>query len=156
MPFFVKFCAKNARITASSYLASYHLAFVIMKARLCVVFVLLAACFLSCDCIAEKLVLTVGEEHSILCKSPDGANYGIQWTVNAVPVDSEYMDYTVGEEETLTDGMKGKRIMFTAAENASLRCFVTDFLNVDSFDPLEIDIIIQGFQAALWIKVASM
>ena len=121
-----------------------------------VVFVLLAACFLSCDCIAEELVLAVGEEHSILCKSPDGANYRIQWSVNAVPVDSEYMDYTVGEEETLTNGMKGKRIMFTAIENASLRCFVTDFSNVDSFDPLEIVIIIQGFQAALWIKVANM
>ena len=123
------------------------------KAKASRTFVLLAACFLSCDCIAEELVLPVGEEHSILCKSPDGANYRIQWSVNAVPVDSEYMDYTVGEEETLTDGMKGKRIMFTAIENASLRCFVTDFSNVDFFDPLETVIIIQGFQAALWIKV---
>ena len=62
-------------------------------------------------------------------------------------VDGEYMGYTVGEEETLTDGMKGKRIMFTAAaENASLKCFVTDFSNVDSFDPLMIVIIIQGFK----------
>ena len=89
----------------------------------------------------------MGEEHSILCKSPVGANYGIQWSVNAVIVDGEYMGYTVRGEETLTDGMKGKRIMFTAIENASLRCFVTDFSNVDSFDPLEIVIIIQGFSS---------
>ena len=93
----------------------------------------------------EQLVLAEGEERSILCTAPAEVNYNVLWAVDGIPVNGEYMGFTVGEEEMLGDGMKGKRIMFTATTNVSLRCVITDVLSVDSFDPLVINIIVQGF-----------
>ena len=92
----------------------------------------------------KQLVLPEGVEHSILCRAPAGMNYGIFWAVDGIQIQGEYMGFTVTEEEILADGMKGIRIIFTAASNATLRCFVTDFSGVDSFEPFVIDITIQG------------
>ena len=86
----------------------------------------------------EQLVLSEGEKRSVLCRAPAEVNYLINWAVDGTPVNGEYMGFTVGEEEMLGDGMKGKQIMFTATSDVSLRC-------VDSFDPLVINIIVQGF-----------
>ena len=94
----------------------------------------------------KQLILPEGEETSIVCKAPAEGNYAINWAVDGTAVSSEYMGFTVTEEE-ISDGMKEKWIVFTATSNVSLKCIVTDVLDVsNSFESLEISIITQGFQ----------
>ena len=110
-----------------------------MKAQ--IIFLLLEVYFAA----GEQLILPEGEETSIVCKAPAEGNYAINWAVNGTAISSEYMDFTVTEE--MSDGMKEKWIVFTATSNVSLKCIVTDVLDVsNSFESLEIKIITQGFQ----------
>ena len=95
----------------------------------------------------EQLILPEGKETSIVCKAPAEGNYAINWAVDGTAIREEYyMGFTVTEEE-VSDGMKEKWIVFTATSNVSLKCIVTDVLDVsNSFESLEINIITQGFQ----------
>ena len=94
----------------------------------------------------EQLILPEGEETRILCKVSAEGNYVINWAVNGTAISSEYMGFTVTEEE-ISDGMKEKWIVFTATSNVSLKCIVTDLVDVsNSLESLEINIITQGFQ----------
>ena len=94
----------------------------------------------------EQLILPEGEETSIACKAPAEGNYAINWAVNGTAISSKYMGFTVTEEK-ISDGMKEKWIVFTATSNVSLKCIITDVLDVsNSFESLEINIIVQGFK----------
>ena len=111
-----------------------------MKAQ--IIFLLLEVYFTA----GEQLILPEGEETSIVCRAPAEGNYAINWAVDGTAVSSEFMGFTVTEEE-ISDGMKEKWIVFTATSNVSLKCIVTDVLDVsNSFESLEISIITQGFQ----------
>ena len=95
---------------------------------------------------AEQLILPEGEETSTVCKAPAEGNYAINWAVNGTAISSKYMGFTVTEEK-ISDGMKEKWIVFTATSNVSLKCIITDVLDVsNSFESLEINIIVQGYQ----------
>ena len=94
-------------------------------------------------------MLAEGEEnHEIACQAPDAVNYIIIWAVNETAIHNEYMGFKVGEQKAVADGMKERSITFvpTADVNrTTLRCVVTDVLNVDNiFPPKECIIIIQG------------
>ena len=97
----------------------------------------------------EQLVLPEGEERSILCTAPASELFLINWVF--VP---EQAGFVVGDEETLDNGIKGKRITFTATadvNNTNLRCVVTDLNQINSVDAVELTVIIQGEQKYLAI-----
>ena len=90
----------------------------------------------------EQLVLPEGEERSILCTAPASELFLINW----VFVQGQ-AGFVVGDEETLDNGMKGKRITFTATadvNNTNLRCVVTDLIQTTAAYALELTVIIQG------------
>ena len=140
---------KFAQIHASSFACSAHLPLDMKSNRKdFALFALLRVCFLLSmyHCTAgEQLVLPEGVEHSILCTAPDDDRYLITWVDDDGAVANGFV---VGEEETAGDGMKGKRITFTATtdiSNISLICNIIDLLQVsNSYKPIELTIIIQG------------
>ena len=108
-------------------------------------------------CIAgELLVFPEGEVHSILCTAPDEDHFEISWRTAAGEVGNEGT-FTVGDEEPVTNGTKGRRLMFTASPEVNgtiLRCVVVNFDQPsDSPEPLEFTIIIQGLLINLWVVV---
>ena len=99
-----------AQIHASSFACSAHLP-LDMKSdwKDFALFALLRVCFLlgMYHCTAgEQLVLPEGVEHSILCTAPDDDRYLITWVDDDGAVANGFV---VGEEETVGDGMKGKK-----------------------------------------------
>ena len=100
-------------------------------------------------CIArEVLVFPEGEVHSILCTAPDEDHFEILWRT-AVGGEVGYEGtFTVGDEEPVYSGTKGRRVIFTASpevNETTLRCIVVNFRpNSDSPEQLEFTIIIQG------------
>ena len=110
-------------------------------------------------CIAgELLVFPEGEVHSIICTAPDEERFVINWgTAAGGVIGNEGTYYTVGDEEPVTNGTKGRRLMFTASPEVNgtiLRCVVINFdLPSDSPEPLEFTIIIQGLLINLWVVV---
>ena len=104
----------------------------------------------------EQLILPEGKETRIVCKAPAEGNYVINWAVNGTAVSGEYMGYTVTEEE-ISDGMKEKWIVFIATSNVSLKCVVTDVLDVsNSYESLEINIVVQGFQTFVYHHILNL
>ena len=94
-------------------------------------------------------MLAEGEEdHEISCQAPDAVNYIIIWAVNETAIQDEYMGFKVGKQKTVADGIKERNITFIPTadvHNTTLRCVVTDVLNVDNiFPPQEYVVIIQG------------
>ena len=110
-----------------------------------------------CCITGEVLVFQEGELHSILCTAPDEERFVINWGT----VDGGFGNegtFTVGDEEPATNGMKGRRVIFTAlpvVNGTTLRCVIVNFRQPsDSPDPLDFTIIIQGLLLKkLWIMV---
>ena len=93
-------------------------------------------------------MLPEGEVHSILCTAPDEVHFVINWRTSAGGEVVNDGTYTVGDEEPVNNGTKGKKLTFTASpevNGTTLRCVVVDFRqNSDSPEELEFTIIIQG------------
>ena len=94
-------------------------------------------------------MLAEGEEdHEIACQAPDAVNYIIIWAVNETAIHDEYMGFKVGGQKAAADEMKERSITFIPTANVNrmtLRCVVTDVLNVTNiFPPQEYIVIIQG------------
>ena len=108
-------------------------------------------------CIAiALLVFTEGEVHSILCTAPDEDHFEINWRTSAGGVIGNEGTYTVGDEEPVNNGTKGKRLTFTASpevNGTTLRCVVVDFRPNSDYPELEFTIIIQGLLINLWVVV---
>ena len=97
----------------------------------------------------ELLVLPEGEIHNILCTAPAEDHYAINWgTNNEGEAGNEGM-FAVGGEEAVGEGMKGRRVTFTATSvvnNTILTCVVINFDHISSSpQPIEFIIITQGF-----------
>ena len=110
-------------------------------------------------CIAGELqVFPEGEVHSILCTAPDEDHFAINWgNVDGGEVGNEGT-FTVGDEEPVYSGTKGRRVIFTASpevNGTTVRCVVINFRQPsDSPEPLDFTIIIQGLLfKKLWIMV---
>ena len=99
-----------------------------------------------------------GEVHSILCTAPDEDHFAINWgNVDGGEVGNEGT-FTVGDEEPVYSGTKGRRVIFTASpevNGTTVRCVVINFRQPsDSPEPLDFTIIIQGLLfKKLWIMV---
>ena len=97
----------------------------------------------------ELLVLPEGKIHNILCTAPAEDHYDINWGTNHEGEAGNEGVFTVGEEKTVSDGMKGRQVTFTATSlvnNTRLTCVVINFNQPSSSpEPLKFNIIIQGF-----------
>ena len=86
--------------------------------------------------------------HSILCTAPDEDHFGINWGTGDGGFFYNDGTFTVGDEEPATNGMKGRRVIFTASpvvNGTTLGCVVVNFRQLsDSPEPLDFTIIIQG------------
>ena len=96
----------------------------------------------------ERLVLPEGEIHNILCTAPAEDHFAINWGTNHEGEAGNEDIFSVGEEETVGEGMKGRRVTFTATpvvNNTILRCVVINFDQPSSSpEPMEFIIIFQG------------
>ena len=97
----------------------------------------------------ELLVLEEGKIHNILCTAPVEGPYTINWGTTLEGEAGNEDIIVVGEEEAVSEGVKGRRVTFTATpvvNNTILTCVVINFNQPSSVpETLEFIIIIQGF-----------
>ena len=93
-------------------------------------------------------MLPEGTIQNILCTAPAEDHYAINWGTNLEGHAGSEGIFTVGEEETVGEGMKGRRVTFTTTpvvNNTILRCVAINFDQPSSSpEPMEFIIIIQG------------